>query len=94
MRGKSLNTATSIKSSSGNILRDEKEIFSRYREYFENLSNPVRATPTYTCDAIDFGKEEVFTLTEVVAAIRGLKSRKATGDDETRPEMLKALSEE
>ena len=44
-------------------------------------------------DTIDFGKEEVFTLTEVTAAIRGLKSGKAAGEEEIRPEMLKALNE-
>ena len=91
---KSLSTTTSIKDSTENILRDEKKIISRWREYFEDLLNPVRATPTDTCDTIDFRKEEVFTLTEVAAAIRGLKSRKAAGEDEIRPKMLKALNEE
>ena len=33
----------------------------------------VKATSTDTCDTIDFGEEEVFTLTKVAAAIRGLK---------------------
>ena len=36
---------------------------------------------TDTCDTIDFGNKEVFTLTEVAAAIRGLKSEKSTGAD-------------
>ena len=92
LRGKSLSTTTSIKDSIGNILHDEKEILSRWREYFEDLLNPIRATPTDTCDTIDLGKEEVFTLTEVAAVIRGLKSGKAAGEDEIRPEMLKALN--
>ena len=52
------------------------------------------ATPTDTCDTIDFGKEEVFTSTEVAAAIRGLKSGNAAGKDEIRPEMLKAFNGE
>ena len=60
-------TTTSIKDSIGNILRDKKEILSRWREYFEDLLNPVKATPTDTCDTINFGKEKVFTLIEVVA---------------------------
>ena len=48
---------------------DEKETFSQWREYFEDLLNPVRATITDTCDTIDFWKDQVFTLTEVAAAI-------------------------
>ena len=91
LRGKSWSNTTSIKDSTGNIHRDEK-ILSRWGEYFGDLLNPVRATPTDTCDTIDFGNEEVFTLTKVAAAIRGLKSEKAAGEDEIRPEMLKALN--
>ena len=41
-------------------------------------------TPTGTCDGIDFGKKEVFTLTEVTAVIRRLKSGKAADEDELR----------
>ena len=92
--GKSLSTTTSIKDSTGNILRNEKEIFSRWREYFEDLLNPARATPTDTCDTIDFGKDEVFASTEMPTAIIGLKSRKAAGEDEIRAKMLKALNGE
>ena len=91
LRGKSFCTTTFIKDSTGNIPRDEKKILSRWNEYFEDLLNPVRVTPTDTCDTIDFGKEEVFTLTEVAAAIR-LKSAKAAGENEIRTEMFKALN--
>ena len=54
---KSLSTTTSIKDLTGKILRIEKEIHSRWRKYFEDLFNPVRETPTDTCDSIDFGTE-------------------------------------
>ena len=60
----------------------------------ENTLNPQGATLTDTCDTIDFGKEEVFTLTEMVAAIQGLKSGKVLGKEKIRPEMLKALNGE
>ena len=43
-------TITSIKDSTGNILQGEKEIFSRWREYFEDLLKPAKATPTDICD--------------------------------------------
>ena len=59
-----------------------------------DLLNPVRATPTDTRDTLDFGNEEVNTLTEVAEAIPGLKFEKAAGEDEIRPEMLKTLTEE
>ena len=70
----------------------EKEIFSRWREYFEDLLNPARATPTDTCGSIDFGKEKVFTLTEVTATIRGLQSEKPADENEIRPEIWKPLN--
>ena len=58
------------------------------------LLNLIRTTPTNTCATIDFGKEELFTLTEVAAAMRELNCRKHAGKDEIRPEMLKALNGE
>ena len=58
LRGKNSSITTSSKDSAGNIVRDEKEILSRWREHFEDLLNLVTATPisTDTCVAIDFGK--------------------------------------
>ena len=40
------------------------------------------------------GEEEVFTSAEVTTKIKGIKSEKAAGEDEIRPEMLKALTGE
>ena len=92
LRGKSLSTTISIKNSTGNILRDEKEILLRWREYLEDLLNLVRAKTKDTCATIGFGKEEVFALTKVAATIQGLKFGKAAGEDEIRREMFKALN--
>ena len=94
MDAKYRRNTTSIKDSTGNIPSDEKEILSQWRKYFEDLLNPVKEAPTDTCDTTDLGKEEVFTLTEEAAAIRGLKSGKAAGKDKIRPEMLQALNRE
>ena len=72
------------------ILTDENEILSRWRAYFEDLLNPVKASTRDTHEMTHLGKEEVFTAAEVATAIKGIKSGKAAGEDEIRPEMLKA----
>ena len=41
---KRLSITYSIKDSDGNILTDENEILSRWREYFKDLLNPVKAS--------------------------------------------------
>ena len=43
---------------------------------------------------IHLGEEKVFTAAEVANAIKRIKSGKAAGEDEIRPEMLKALTGE
>ena len=40
------------------------------------------------------GEDDVFTAAEVATTIKGSKSGKAAGEDEIRPEMLKALTGE
>ena len=65
-----------------------------WTEYFEDLLKRLRVASTDTCDSTDFGKEEILTMTEVEATIRGLKFRNAADEDEIRPEMLKLLNGE
>ena len=55
---KSLSTTTSIKNSTRNILRDEKEILSLWREFIEDLLNTARATPTDTAMRLILGKRK------------------------------------
>ena len=71
---------------------DEKEIFSWWREYFEDLLNSVKALTRDTQKVIHLGK--VFTAAEVATAIKRIKSEKPAGEDEIRPEMSKALTGE
>ena len=54
-RGKRSSFTYSIKDSDNNILTDENEILSRWREYFEGLLNPVKASTRDTS-----GEDEVF----------------------------------
>ena len=94
LRGKKSNVTYSIKNSAGNILLDENEILSRWREYFEDLMNSVKASTRDTHEVTHSGEEEVFTAAEVATAIKGIKSGKAAGENEIRPEMLRALTGE
>ena len=88
LRGKRSSITYSIKDSDGNILTDENEILSRWREYFEDLLNPVKASTRDTHEVTHLGEDEVFTAAEVATAIKGIKSGKAAGEDEIRPQKL------
>ena len=94
LRGKRSSVTYSIKDSASNILTDENEILSRWSEYFEDLLNPVKTSTSDTHKVTHLGEEEVFTAAELATAIKGVKSGKAAGEDEIRPEMLKALTGE
>ena len=60
---------------------DENEILSRWREYFEDLLNPVKASTHDTHEVTHLREDEVFTAAEVATAIKGIKSEKAAGED-------------
>ena len=94
MRGKRSIITYSIKDSAGNILPDENEILSRWREYFEDLLNPVKALTRDTHKVTHLGEQEVFTSAELATANKGIKSGKVAGKNEIRPEMLKVLTGE
>ena len=55
LRGKRSSVSYSIKDSAGNILTDENEILSRWREYFEDLLNPVKASTRDTHEMTHLG---------------------------------------
>ena len=70
----------SIKDSAANLLTDENKILSRWKEYFEDRLNPVKALTRDTHEVTYLGKEEVFTAAEVATAIKGIKFGKAAGE--------------
>ena len=94
LSGKRSSVTYSIKVSAGNILTHENEILSQRRKYFEDLWNPVKAWTRDTQKVTHYGEEEVFTAAKVATAIKGINSGKAAGEDEIRPEILKALTGE
>ena len=61
LRGKRSIITYSIKDSDGNILRDENQILSRWKEYFEDLLNPVKALTRDTHEVTHLG-ETKFSL--------------------------------
>ena len=56
--------------------------------------NPVKASTRDTHKVTHLGEEEVFTAAQVAKETKGIKSGKATAEDEIRPEILKALTGE
>src|SRR5699024_1217832 len=73
-------------------LADDQAILDRWKEYFEELLNPTSASPPIP----ELHSRAMTSLEpdEVRRAIKRLKSGKAAGVDEIRPELLKALGGE
>ena len=94
LQGKRSSVTYTVKDSAGNILTDENEILSRWREYLEDLLNPVKASTRDTHKVTCLGGEEIFTAAEVATAIKGIKAGKAAGEYEIKSEMLKSLTGE
>jgi exonuclease III len=93
LRGKKSLSVRGIKSKDGELLSNEEDILQRWREHFEDLLNPVSGTSDDRLP-VQAGAETNLSVAEVISAIKSLKSGKAAGIDEIRPEMLKALGPE
>ncbi|GAB0086845.1 Reverse transcriptase domain [Sergentomyia squamirostris] len=82
-----------ILSKQGQILTEEKDVLSRWKEYFTELLNPERGTDGDTAEG--GGRDESSpSFEEVLQVISSLKSGKAAAIDEIRSEMLKHLGVE
>jgi len=79
-----------LKDRQGGLLTSEEDILQRWREHFDELLNPVEASSSEpVLEAV--GEIPLIPLADVAWAVKALKSGKAAGVDEIRPEMLKAL---
>ena len=91
LRGKKSQTAFFIEDSNGVFLKDHDAILNKLREYFIDLLNQVDATPTQIYE--EHIEEDIQIIeTDVHAVIKSLKTGKANGEDDIRPEMLKAMN--
>ena len=72
-------------------MRNQDAFLNRWREYFSDLLNSLDATPTKIHEE-QVGKDIQITEAEVNAVINSLKTEKAPGEDDIRPELLKAMN--
>ena len=91
MRGKRYQATFCIEDSNDVTLKDQGAILNRWRDYFADLLNPVDATSTQIHEE-QVGEDIEITEADVNAVIKSLKTGKASGEDDIRPEMLKAMN--
>ena len=91
LRGKRSQSAFFIESSNDVTLKDQDAALNRRRECFSDLVNPVAATLTQIHEK-HVGEDIQITEADVNAVIISLKTGKAPGADDIRPEMLKAIN--
>ena len=91
MRGKRSRAAFFIEDSNGVTLKDQDAVLNQWRDCFSDFLNPVDATPTQIHEE-QVGEDIQVSQADVNAVIKSLKTGKAPGEDDIRPEMLKAMN--
>ena len=91
LRGKRSRAALFIEVSNGVTLKDQDAILNRWKDYFSDFLNPVDVTPIQIHEE-QVGEDIQITEADVNAVIKSLKTGKAPGEDDIRPEMLKAMN--
>ena len=89
LRGKRSQAAFFIEGSNGVTLKKQDAIFNRWREYFSDLLNPVDATLTQIHEK-QVGEDIKITEADVNVVIKTLRTGKALGEDDIRPELFKS----
>lgn len=84
-----------IKDKTGEILKKDKEIMKRWREYFQELLVAKERVEENNeqCEITEDSNREYITLNELQETIRQLKNGKAAGYDKITGEMLKNMGE-
>ena len=72
-------------------MKDQNAILNRWREYFSDLLNSVEAASTQIHEE-QVGENIQITKADLNAVIKSLKTGKAPGEDDPRPEMLKGMN--
>ena len=97
MRNKSTKDIThikQIKDKDGNVLRKERDIIIRWKEYFEALLNEENERFLRGDGHVNYGPVTEITKDEVRTSLRKMKNGKAVGPDGVPIEAWKALGEE
>ncbi|KAI3373757.1 hypothetical protein L3Q82_022339 [Scortum barcoo] len=89
-RGKQY-SANTVYSAGGELLTSTEDIVGLWRKYFEDLLNPTDLPSNEEVEAGDSEVDSSITQAEVTEVVRKLRSGKAPGVDEIRPEYLKSL---
>ena len=64
----------------------------RWREYFDDVLNPLELNDLDANEVIQPWETEALTASGVATTIKQFKLRKTAGGDKIRPEMFKSLS--
>ncbi|KAK3525845.1 hypothetical protein QTP70_010916 [Hemibagrus guttatus] len=89
-RGKQL-SANTVYSGGGELLASTGDIVGRWKEYFEDLLNPIDTPSVEEPEAEASEVDSFITQAEVTEVVQQLLGGKAPGVDEIRPEYLKSL---
>ncbi|KAK3560453.1 hypothetical protein QTP86_009634 [Hemibagrus guttatus] len=91
-RGKLL-SANTVYSGGGELLASTGNIVGRWKEYFEDLLNPIDTPSVEEPEAEDSEVDSFITQAEVTEVVQQLLGGKAPGVDEICPEYLKSLDD-